>query len=145
MAIPLPARLLMPRRNEHRDVVRPILAALNRMRGVRVVRNLSLGAVVPYARRLEPSPPRFVAGLGLGSADLVGIVQCATELGPKHFGRVFCLECKLSGDGGRRGVTRADQKRWLAAVRKLGGFACVVRSVDDAERAVERCRAGESE
>jgi hypothetical protein len=140
--IPLARPATKMRRNETRDILRPILVTLNRMPGVRVVRNLNLGAVVPYHRRLDPNPPRFVAGLGLGSADLVGIVNVA------GIGRAFCLEVKLPGGPGmgrRKGALRPDQKRWLMQVRRFGGFACVVRSVDEAVAAVARCRAGESE
>jgi hypothetical protein len=154
--IPL-AKAKPRRRNETRDLLRPILAILNRMPGVRVVRNHNVGAVVPYHRRLEPNPPRFVAGLGLGSADLVGIVRMPAHsyscpcpaCDGTHYelgcGRTFCLEVKLPSVDGRRGELRPDQKRWLAQVRQLGGFACVVRSVDEAVAAVERCRCGESE
>jgi hypothetical protein len=33
----------------------------------------------------------------------------------------------------------------MALVRRGGGFACVVRGVDEARAAVERCRAGASQ
>ena len=144
--LPLPDRPPR-RRNETRDVLRPILLALNAMPGVRVARNHNVGSVVPYAHRLDAAPPRFVAGLGLGSADLVGLVTCmdtAIFCGP-HFGRAFCLEVKLPGTTGRAGAIRPDQRRWLASVRKLGGFATVVRSVAEAVEAVGRCREGASE
>jgi hypothetical protein len=138
------------RRNETRDVVKPIMAALNRLPGVRVVRNHNVGAVVPFHKRLSPNPPRFVAGLGLGSSDLVGIVCVDVTAwqpmppSPWPFGRVFCLEVKLPSDSGRAGSIRPDQVRWLAVVRRLGGFAAVVHSVAEALAAVERCRLGHS-
>jgi hypothetical protein len=174
------------RRNETRDVLRPIMSRLNRMPGVRVVRSANYGPV--YAKRFydhlratgQPHPDArpMVAGLGAGSADLVGIVLCAarewqhgrfaSDVSERAFGRVFCLEVKLPptpyehkpgcacirdfgpcdcGSVKRRpgGKTRPDQDRWLASVRKLGGFACVVRSVDEAVAAVARCRQGWSQ
>jgi hypothetical protein len=141
------------RRNETRDVLRPIMSRLNRMPGVRVVRNANYGPV--YAKRFydylrasayeHPDARPMLAGLGVGSADLVGGVTCTTT-DPSHFARLFCLEVKLPDDGAlKAGKARPDQDRWLASVRKLGGFACVVRSVDEAMAAVERCRQGESQ
>lgn len=71
-------------------------------------------------------------GLPRGSADLVGI------LGPQ--GRLFCLEVKAP-----RGRLQPHQAAWLDVVRRFGGFAAVVRSVDDALAAVARARAGARE
>ena len=68
-------------------------------------------------------------GLAVGSADLIGV--CA--------GRFFALEVKSE-----RGRVSDDQQRWCALVRSKGGFAAVVRSVEDALAAVERCRKGEA-
>lgn len=67
-------------------------------------------------------------GLCRGAADLVGI-------GPG--GRFFALEVKTSS-----GRLSPEQDRFLALVRSRGGFAAVVRSVDDALAAVERARGG---
>ena len=41
-----------------------------------------------------------------------------------------------------RGVLSPDQRMWHALVRRFGGFACEVRSVDDAKAALVRCRMG---
>lgn len=71
-------------------------------------------------------------GLAVGSADLVGI------LGPS--GRFFALEVKTS-----EGRLTSEQTAWLALVRKRGGFACVVRGVDEARAALARARAGACE
>lgn len=68
-------------------------------------------------------------GLAPGSADLVGLA------GPQ--GRFFALEVKTP-----TGRATADQEKWLALVRRFGGFACVVRSVDEALAAVERAIGG---
>lgn len=71
-------------------------------------------------------------GLAPGSADLVGL------LAPS--GRWLALEVKSD-----RGALRPEQRDWLAMVRRAGGFAAVVRSVDEAMAAVARARAGASE
>lgn len=78
--------------------------------------------------------PLFAAHYGLpkGSADLVGLIAPS--------GRFFALEVKTS-----TGRVRPEQVRWLAAVRRFGGFGCVVRSVEEALAAIERARRGESE
>lgn len=58
-------------------------------------------------------------GLGLGSADLIGLVRGS--------GRFFALEVKTP-----RGTASPEQRAWIAAVEAAGGFARVVRSVDEA-------------
>ena len=63
-------------------------------------------------------------GLAVGSSDLIGIVA--------PHGRLIALEVKTST--GR--VTR-EQQQFLTLVEKMGGVARVVRSVDDAVRAVD--------
>ena len=70
-------------------------------------------------------------GLQKGSADLVGL------LAPD--GKFLALEVKTS-----RGRLSTEQKLFLELVRSRGGFACVVRSVEEAVRAIERARNGES-
>lgn len=75
---------------------------------------------------------RVQYGLCVGSSDLVGL------LAPS--GRFFALEIKT--DVGR--VTK-EQKAFLAHVRSMGGFAAVVRSVEEARAAVQRAREGASE
>ena len=135
--IPLRARPA-PKRNETRDLTHPIRAALNKLPGVRVARNNS--GSLPLA---EGGMLRY--GLGVGSADLVGIVTCVYVRGQIEtygnvvsVGRAFVLEVKWPGE-----KPTQDQVRWLQAVQRLGGFACVVHSVDEAMEAVERCRRGE--
>jgi hypothetical protein len=131
------------RRNETRELTQPIRAALNAMPGVRVFRNNS--GALPLG---EGGFLRF--GLGEGSCDLIGIVRvvsCCCER-PDEFcsgqdrlvGRFFALEIKRPGK-----KPDADQLAWMAAIRSLGGFACVVTSVEEARDAVERCRSGDSE
>ena len=64
-------------------------------------------------------------GLGKGGADIVGIIA--------GIGRFFAVECKTGGAD-----LEPDQVCWHRAVKKIGGFACVARSVDDALAALER-------
>ncbi len=76
---------------------------------------------------------RVLAGLGKGSADLVGVLRCTA-------GRFFALEVKA-----RKGVVADHQTEWLDRVRSFGGFACVVRSAQEALDALARARRGESQ
>jgi hypothetical protein len=55
-------------------------------------------------------------------------------------GRFVALEVKTP-----RGRVTPEQQRFITLVRARGGFAAVVRSVDDAIAAVARCRTGASE
>jgi len=125
------------RESETADLVRPIRVALNRLPGVRVWRNNS-GV---YRRITDDTKIR--AGLGVGSADLVGVVKCEfmlVALEPFHSptGRFFALEVK------RRGQKPTDEQlAWLAVVRGEGGFACVVHDIAQALGAVQRCRMGQ--
>jgi hypothetical protein len=115
-----------------------IRAAVCALPGVRVWRNNT-----GKGRRLEDwgSPrPAFVLhfGLGEGSADLVGICKHPIAV---DGGRFFALEVKTSRRGSK---TTPEQLAWARCIRELGGFCAVVRSVDEALQAVERCRRGES-
>jgi hypothetical protein len=70
-------------------------------------------------------------GLCRGAADLVGV-------GPR--GKFFALEVKTT-----RGRLSTEQSMFLDLVRGRGGFAAVVRSVEDARAALDRARRGECE
>lgn len=69
-------------------------------------------------------------GLAVGSADLIGILAPA--------GRLVALEVKTG-----RAVASPQQVMWAELVRRRGGFAAVVRSVEEATAALERARRGE--
>jgi hypothetical protein len=86
----------------------------------RVWRN-NTGALPAKGRGGRTFPIRY--GLGVGGADLVGLV-----LGS---GRFFALEVKLPG-----GTQSAEQIAWGRGVEGAGGFYRVVHSVDDAMLAV---------
>jgi hypothetical protein len=80
-------------------------------------------------------------GLGAGSADLIGIVRVVRDIARPDLdlGRFIALEVKAP-----RGVVSDVQKRWLEAVRRMGGFAAVVRSVEEARGAIDRARKGDA-
>lgn len=64
-------------------------------------------------------------GLGLGGADLVGVLR------PR--GRGFALEVKTAV-----GTLSAEQRAWHRAWAEAGGFVACVRSVDEALAALAR-------
>lgn len=111
--------------NETRDLVRPILVALSKQQGVWAARN-NTGLL----RDARGVPVRY--GLGVGSADIVGCVLMGL------YGRMLALEVKREGKR-----PTADQSMWLARVRRVGAYAAIVCSVDEALRAVDACRRGE--
>lgn len=75
--------------------------------------------------------PRYlVGGLPEGSPDLVGILR----------GRFVGLEVKMPGN-----YPEPHQREFLELIRRFGGFATVVRSVDEAKAAIERARKGQSQ
>lgn len=67
---------------------------------------------------------RVSFGLGIGGADLVGVVRPT--------GRFFALEVKTA-----TGRLSPEQRAWARAVTAAGGFVACVRSVDEALRALE--------
>ena len=138
------------RANEARDITRPIEAALNRLPGVRCSRN-NTGTL----RDLRGIPVTY--GLGLGGADIVGIVRVwlgkedrdtggdglGIYVGGMFIGRAFALETK--GSSRTKRSRKEDQARWGRVFRMMGGFYAIARSIPEAVAAVDRCRAGESE
>lgn len=107
------------------EIQAAIRAALGRLPDVCLWRN-HVGQLTDVTGAVHPF------GLAVGSADLIGV------LAPS--GRLIALECKSP-----TGRLRREQRSWLAVVRKFGGFACVVRSVEEALAAIERARRGEHE
>lgn len=107
--------------NAETILTRNIRIAVNRRGLARVVRN-NTGVDVAAGIRY---------GLGLGGADLVGMLRS---------GRAIALEVKTA-----KGRTRPEQQAWLAAFRAWGGFAAIVRSVDEAHAAIDRAIGGACE
>lgn len=77
------------------------------------------------------STERVRYGLGNGSADLVGMLVPS--------GRFLALEIKTAN-----GRLSADQRLWLEIVRRRGGFAACVHSIDEALAALDRAERGEA-
>ncbi len=102
------------------EIQADVRLCLGQMPGVVVWRN-STGV----ANTADGKKQRF--GLCVGSSDLVGIVD----------GRFLAVEIKA-----KAGRLRPEQELFLALVRKQKGFACVVRSVDEAIAAIARARLG---
>lgn len=75
---------------------------------------------------------RVQYGLCVGSSDLVGLLSPS--------GRFVALEVKTEV-----GRLTKEQRVFLAHVRSMGGFAAVVRSVEEARAAIQRAREGASE
>lgn len=74
-------------------------------------------------------------GLPEGSADLIGICD----------GRFVSIEVKRPGRDTTAKARREKQRLWRELVRSRGGFATVVRSVDEYVAAIGRCREGAKE
>ena len=72
-------------------------------------------------------------GLCVGSSDLIGIVTMANGCG-----RFFALEVKTP-----TGRVSREQQLFLALVHRRGGYACIVRSVDEARAAVDAAHRGD--
>ena len=107
-----------------------IRIALGRLPDLRVFRN-NVGVADVRGTKI-----RF--GLLKGSSDLIGFIRLNIDGRP--FARFVSLEIKTE-----TGKCSPEQELWLNLVRKFGGFAAVVRSVDEALSAVERARRGELE
>lgn len=71
---------------------------------------------------------RIRYGLALGSSDLIGILV------PE--GRFIALEVKAPNGKG----PTPEQERFLALVRRSGGVAAVVRSVEDVQQVIVAAR-----
>ena len=109
---------------------RAIIDRLSYDRDVMVLR-VNAGAMVLG----EGKGRRMFRGAPAGTSDLLLCVRDQWGAG------FFCaLEVKA-----KRGRLTDKQAAFQDRVRELGGFACVVRSVDDAVAAVKRCKEGETE
>jgi hypothetical protein len=90
-------------------------------------------------------PVKF--GLCEGSADLIGVLRIDLEniVTDREFtGRFIALEVKRPID--RTGARRKEMQRlFRELVRRMGGFAAAVNSVEQAKAALDRAREGESE
>ena len=112
------------------DLQRDIMAALGALDGVVVSRN-NVGVAQYGGARVE-----YGVG-GKGAPDL--LVEVRVDLGrPSFTGFAWValwLEVKTE-----TGALSKDQVRWHAAARSLGRHVAVVRSVEEARRAVAHAR-----
>jgi len=143
--VTIPPRKCSERRNETRDLARPIEAALNHLPGVWAARNNNGEAVTENGWRIR-------YGLGTGSPDIIFGVAVAQLIehdpdaeAPKaivtlaRIERLGWIEVKWPGERLSR-----DQRTWHAAAHKRGSFVAIAHSVEEAISAVERCRRGKS-
>lgn len=110
-------------------VLRSVMFALRREPDLLIYRQNVGAARLPVGNGRE----RLVRfGLTKGASDLLGVLAPA--------GRIVAIELKAA-----RGRTTPEQEAFLQGIRAFGGFACVVRSADEARAAIERARRGEME
>ena len=107
-----------------------IRLALGRLRHVRMFRN-NVGKLP------DPRTGRWVEfGVGgTGAADLLGwrTVTVTPEMVGQRLAQFVSLEVKTA-----TGRVRPEQENWRRVVQEAGGVAAVVRSVEDAQRALGR-------
>ena len=105
-----------------------IRLALGKLRHVRMFRN-------NCGKLPDPRTGRWIEfGVGNpGGGDLLGwrTVTVTPEMVGQRIAQFVSLEVKTP-----TGRVRPEQERWRQAVEKAGGVAAVVRSVEDAERAL---------
>lgn len=105
------------------DIQQEIRLALGLVPGLVLFRN-NIGATQhPGTAR----PVHYGVG-GKGGSDLIGLLD----------GRFVALEIKTP-----TGRVSQEQIDFIEVIRTNGGFAAVVRSVEEAHAAIERCRKGE--
>lgn len=102
--------------NKETPIMRDIRVALVRTERVMWWRNNR--GVATYGKARVPY------GLGDGSADLIGQCKIASLPGCTRF---FAVEVKTPD-----GTLEPDQKLWINAVNRFGGYACVCESVGEA-------------
>lgn len=109
-------------------IQRSILLDLNSIPGVAMWRNnvgVDTGRGVRY-------------GLCPGSADLIGCVQRSSEATGGSIGVFVALEIKRSGQ-----LPTTRQRAWLACVRRLGGVAEVVHTLEQARKIIAGVQSAE--
>jgi hypothetical protein len=106
-----------------------IRLALGKLRHVRMFRN-------NCGKLPDPRTGRWIEfGVGNpGGGDLLGwrTVTVTPEMVGQQVAQFVSLEVKTA-----TGRVRPEQERWRQVVQQAGGVAAVVRSVEDAERALD--------
>lgn len=113
--------------NKETPIMRDIRVALVRTGRVQWWRNNR--GVAKYGSARVPY------GLGDGGADLVGHCKIASLPGCTRF---FAVEVKTPD-----GELEDNQRLWINAVNRFGGYACVCESTEDALAHLERAMACE--
>lgn len=81
---------------------------------------------------MEWAPGRWLRyGLCTGSSDFIGLTSRVIR--PEDVGTRMAIFTAIEAKA-EKGVVSAEQEQFIAAVRKAGGIAGVVRSAEDAER-----------
>jgi hypothetical protein len=130
------------KRSEDDDLTPFVIAALNKLPGVRVRRNVSKAVPAAWGGYVR-------VGLGEGSPDIVGIVRRVID--GVSVGQAFTLEMKWSdaspNQHGAEGHEE-NQRRWQRAFVACGGYHETIRAksasdaIEKATAAVSRCRGG---
>lgn len=110
------------------EILARIRGALNALPDVRVLRNN-----VGILKDVRGRSVRF--GLGIGSADLLGVVRAREAQTGRIRSVPIAVEVKAPS-----GHTTAEQRAWLAVAEKWGVVTGVARSVGDAMAIVDRAR-----
>jgi hypothetical protein len=110
------------------DLQQRIRLALGTRPDVRLFRNNTGTLPDPRTGR----PVQF--GLARGSADLIGYrtVTITPEMVGQQLAVFTSLEVKTP-----TGRIRPEQTNWLHTIKRAGGIAAIVRSVDDARDAID--------
>lgn len=83
------------------------------------------------------NPRRLVAGLCVGSSDLIG--WQSIEIRPEMVGQRVAVFTAIEGKTGRT-PTSDEQDNFLEAVREAGGIALIVRDEAEIETAVQQVK-----
>ena len=92
--------------------------------------------------RAMNDPNRIIRVGQVGSPDILAVrpTIITADMVGQTIGVCVGIEVKTA-----TGRATQEQRQWLAVVRLHGGFAAVVRSVDEARAAIARARMGENQ
>lgn len=121
-------------------VAREILAALSKLRNVRLFRNQVgqgwVGRVVNRDARtitlMDYRPIKF--GLVLGSSDYIG--WTSVTVGPEHIGMQMAVLTAIETKASRTAKRSTAQRHFIETVRKAGGKAGFASNIDEAREIV---------
>ena len=117
------------------DVQQAIRLALGLEPGLVLFRN-QVGQAVFEGNGTRYTVPYGVGGKG--GSDLIGLLTI--DIGGRQFAQWVALEVKT-----QTGNPTPEQLDFIHLIRNAGGFACIVRSVDESRAAIARAREGARE